>query len=125
MNTPVNLKYAKSDEWFDPASGAVGISDYAQFKLSDITYVEIRVEVGDNINAGENIGTVDSAKSSSEIYSPVRGKVTAINSIVLGDPELLNKDPYIEGWMIKVEAGSKGDLMDAATYEKYCEEREH
>jgi glycine cleavage system H protein len=125
MNVPSNLKFAKSDEWFDPASGAVGISDYAQNQLSDIVFVEILVEEGKEVAAGDAIASVESVKASSEIYAPASGKVVAVNSGLADKPETLNSDPYGEGWMIKLEGGAEGDVMDAATYEKYCEGREH
>ncbi|MBI2757548.1 MAG: glycine cleavage system protein GcvH [Chloroflexi bacterium] len=125
MNTPANLKYTKSDEWFDSASGAMGITDYAQSQLSDIVFVEILVEVGDMLEVGKAIASVESVKASAEIYSPVSGKVTAVNSGLSDKPETLNSDPFGAGWMIKVEGGKAGDVMDAAAYEKYCEGRTH
>ena len=125
MNTPSNLKYAKSDEWFDPASGKVGISDYAQNQLSDIVFVEIFVEEGDTIEAGKAIASVESVKASAEIYSPASGKVAAVNKDLSNKPETLNSDPFGEAWMIQLEAASAGNVMDAAAYEKYCEERAH
>jgi glycine cleavage system H protein len=125
MNTPANLKYAKTDEWFDPASGKIGLSDYAQNQLSDIVFVEILVDEGDTLEAGKAIASVESVKASAEIYSPAGGKVAAVNKELSDKPESLNSDPYGEAWMIQLEGGSAGDLMDATTYEKYCEEREH
>jgi glycine cleavage system H protein len=125
MNVPSNLKYAKSDEWFDPASGAVGLSDYAQGQLSDIVFVEILVEEGKEVAAGDAIASVESVKASSEIYAPAAGKVVAVNSGLAATPETLNSDPYGEGWMIKLEGGAAGDVMDAAAYETYCAGREH
>ncbi|CAG1011814.1 glycine cleavage system H protein [Anaerolineales bacterium] len=126
MNVPSNLKFAKSDEWFDPASGAVGISDYAQGQLSDIVFVEILVEEGKEVAAGDAIASVESVKASSEIYAPASGKVAAVNSGLADKPETLNSDPYGEGWMIKLEGGAaSGELMDAAAYETYCAGREH
>ena len=125
MNVPANLKFAKSDEWFDPASGAVGISDYAQNQLSDIVFVEILVEEGEEVTAGKTIASVKSVKASSEIYAPAAGKVSAVNKGLSDKPETLNSDPFGEGWMIKIEGGAAGDVMDAAEYEKYCEGRTH
>ncbi len=125
MNTPVNLKYAKSDEWFDPATGKVGLTDYAQNQLSDIVFIEIFVEAGENIEVGKAIASVESVKASSEIYSPVSGKVAAVNKDLVNKPESMNSDPFGEAWMIQLEGASAGDLMDAAAYEKYCEERAH
>jgi glycine cleavage system H protein len=125
MNVPSNLKFAKSDEWFDAANGAVGLSDYAQGQLSDIVFVEILVEEGEEIEAGKTIASVESVKASSEIYAPASGKVSAVNKGLSDKPETLNSDPYGEGWMIKLEGGTAGDVMDAAEYEKYCEGRAH
>lgn len=125
MNAPANLKYTKSDEWFDPASGAMGLSDYAQSQLSDIVFVEILVDEGDTIEAGKAIASVESVKASAEIYAPAGGKVSAVNKDLANMPEKLNSDPYGEAWMVKVEGGAAGDVMDAAAYEKYCEERAH
>jgi glycine cleavage system H protein len=125
MNTPDNLKYTKSDEWFDPASGRAGLTDYAQSQLSDIVFVEVLVEEGDTIEAGKAIASVESVKASAEIYSPASGKVAAINKELADKPESINSDPYGEAWMIQLEDGSVGEAMDAAAYEKYCEERSH
>jgi glycine cleavage system H protein len=125
MNIPSNLKFAKSDEWFDPDSGAVGISDYAQGQLSDIVFVEILVEEGEEVAAGKAIASVESVKASSEIYAPATGKVSAVNKGLPDKPETLNSDPYGEGWMIKIAGGSAVDVMSSAEYEKYCEGRTH
>ena len=126
MNTPSNLKYTKSDEWFDPASGAMGLSDYAQSQLSDIVFVEILVEAGETIDAGTAIASVESVKASAEIYAAAGGKVTAVNKGLSEKPETLNSDPFGAGWMVKVEDGSPADdIMDAAAYEKYCGGRTH
>jgi glycine cleavage system H protein len=121
MNTPSNLKYTKSDEWFDAATGAMGLSDYAQSQLSDIVFVEILVEAGETVDAGTAIASVESVKASAEIYASAGGKVTAVNKDLSEKPETLNSDPYGAGWMIKVENGSAADdVMDSAAYEKYC-----
>jgi len=125
MNTPANLKYTKSDEWFDPASGAMGLTDYAQSQLSDIVFVEILVEAGLDLEAGQAIASVESVKASAEIYASVSGKIVAVNSALAEKPETLNSDPFGAGWMVKVEGADPGDLMDAAAYEKYCAERTH
>jgi glycine cleavage system H protein len=125
MNTPVNLKYAKSDEWFDADSGKVGITDYAQSQLSDIVFVEILVDEGDTIEAGKPIASVESVKASAEIYSPASGKVSAVNKDLPNKPEAINSDPYGAAWMIQLEDASAGNLMDSAAYEKYGEERAH
>jgi glycine cleavage system H protein len=124
MNFPSKLKYTKSDEWFDPASGSMGLTDYAQGQLSDIVFVEILVEVGEEIKAGKPIASVESVKASAETYASASGKVTEVNSALADTPEVLNSDPFGAGWMVKVEGGSPADLMDAAEYEKYCEGRD-
>ena len=125
MNAPANLKYTNSDEWFDPESGKAGLSDYAQSQLSDIVFVELLVDEGDSVEAGKPIASVESVKASAEIYSPASGKVSAVNKGLSDKPESLNSDPYGEAWMIRLDGGSLNDVMDAAAYEKYCEERSH
>ena len=125
MNTPANLKYTKSDEWFDPATGKMGLTDYAQGQLSDIVFVEILVEVGDAVEIGKPIASVESVKASAETYASASGKVIEVNKGLSDKPETLNTDPFGAGWMVRVEAGNPGDAMDSAAYGKYCEERAH
>ena len=125
MNIPSNLKYTKSDEWFNPSNGAVGITDYAQSQLSDIVFVELLVDEGEEVAVGKAIASVESVKASAEIYAPAAGKVSAVNKGLSDKPETLNSDPFGDGWMIKIEGGSTGDVMDSAAYEKYCKGRAH
>ena len=125
MNVPSNLKYTKSDEWFDPSNGAVGITDFAQSQLSDIVFIELLVDEGEEVTVGKAIASVESVKASAEIYAPAGGKVTSVNKGLSDKPETLNSDPYGAGWMVKVEGGAAGEGMDAGAYEKYCEERSH
>ena len=125
MNAPANLKYTKTDEWFDPATGKMGLTDFAQGQLSDIVFVELLVEVGDAVEAGKPIASVESVKASAETYASASGTLAAVNDGLSDTPEVLNSDPYGEGWMVQVEGGEPGEVMDAAAYEKYCEEREH
>ncbi len=125
MNAPSNLKYTKSDEWFDPETGKMGLTDYAQGQLSDIVFVELLVESGDSLEAGKPIASVESVKASAETYASAGGKVAAVNEDLADNPEVLNSDPYGEGWMVQLEGGQPGDVMDAAVYEEYCEGREH
>ena len=125
MNVPSNLKYTKSDEWFDPSTGAMGITDFAQSQLSDIVFVELLVEEGDEVTAGKAIASVESVKASAEIYASAAGKVSAVNKGLSDKPETLNSDPFGEGWMIKIEGGAAGDVMDAAAYEVDCAGRAH
>ncbi len=126
MNAPSTFKYAKSDEWFDPTTGKIGITDYAQNQLSDVVFVEILVEAGQEIAAGTPIASVESVKASSEIYAPAGGKIIAVNQDLMDKPETINTDPFGAAWMIQLEgAAEEGDVMDAAAYEKHCEERSH
>ena len=125
MNIPANLKYTKTDEWFDPLSGKVGLTDFAQSQLSDIVFVEIIAAVGDSIQAGKPVASVESVKAAAESYSPVSGLVLSVNEGLADNPEVLNTDPYDKGWMISVEGGDSSGLMDATAYTQYCEERSH
>ncbi len=125
MNIPSHLRYTKSDEWFDPASGKVGLTDYAQSQLSDIVFVEFLVSEGETIEAGKPIASVESVKAAAEVYAPVGGKIVALNNAVIDSPESLNSDPYGAAWLVQIEGGDASDLMDAAAYEQYCQEREH
>ena len=120
MNIPPELKYTENDEWIkvEGDTGVIGISDYAQEQLSDIVFVEII----------DTCATVESVKAASDVYSPVSGTVTAINDEDLPDsPELVNSDPYGQAWMLKIELSDPSELdvlMDAGSYQKYCDERE-
>jgi glycine cleavage system H protein len=125
MNTPTDLKYTKSDEWFNPDTGAMGLTDYAQSQLSDIVFVELLVDEGDAIEVGKPIASVESVKASAEIYASASGTISAVNKDLSNKPETLNSDPYGEGWMVKIDGGAAGEVMDSAAYAKYCEEREH
>ncbi len=125
MNIPSNLKYTKSDEWFDPSTGKMGLTDYAQSQLSDIVFLEVLVDVGDSLEAGTAVASVESVKASAETYAAAAGKVTAVNKALSEKPETLNSDPYGAGWMVQVENGATQDAMDSAAYQKYCDERAH
>jgi len=125
MNIPVHLKYAKSDEWFDPSSGKVGITDYAQNQLSDIVFLEIVVIVGETLTAEKPIASVESVKAAGDVYLPVSGQIVALNDDLLQKPETLNSDPYGAGWIVQLEGGDASGLMDAAAYEEYCASRAH
>lgn len=126
MNAPANLKYTKSDEWFDPATGKMGITDYAQNQLSDIVFVEILVDMDEALEIGKAIASVESVKASAEIFAPASGKIVEVNKALSDKPETLNTDPFGEGWMVKVDGGSiVADAMDADAYAAYCESRAH
>ncbi|PJF22516.1 MAG: glycine cleavage system protein H [Phototrophicales bacterium] len=127
MNFPSDLKYAKSDEWvrIDGNTAVVGLSDYAQDALNDIVYVELP-EVGDTFEKGAVFGSVESVKAASDIYLPVAGKVLEVNTRLEDEPELINSDPYGDGWLLKIELTSEADtsdLMSADDYAAYCEDR--
>ena len=121
---PEDLKYSSEHEWVrspGEAEGSVriGITDYAQDALGDIVYVSLP-EVGTEIAAGDTVGELESTKSVSDIYAPVSGKVVARNDALDGTPELVNSDPYGEGWLFEVTGAADdevGGLMDAATYQ--------
>lgn len=130
MNIPSNLKYTKSDEWVkvDGNFATVGVTDYAQDQLSDIVFVEITVGDGDEVKAGETIATLESVKAAADVSSPVSGTVTAVNEALTNAPELVNSDAFGAAWMIKLELSNPAELdglLDAAGYQKYCEERSH
>ena len=122
-NVPAELKYAKSHEWLKPAgdgTATVGITDYAQNSLGDITYVQLP-KVGAVLKAGETFGVVESVKAASDLYAPVAGTVTAVNETLNATPEALNKAPYGEAWIMKLkvaDAADAGALLDAAAYAK-------
>ncbi|MDQ7026493.1 MAG: glycine cleavage system protein GcvH [Anaerolineae bacterium] len=127
MKYPEDLKYAESDEWIrvDGDTATIGISDYAQEALNDLVYVEFK-EVGETLAQGEAFGEVESVKAASEVYLPVAGEITAVNSDLEGDPETVNGDPYGAGWMIKIkitDSSNLANLMDATAYKEYCDNR--
>ena len=118
-NVPSNLQYSKEHEWVDNSGGnrvKIGITDYAQGALGDIVYVQLP-KVGDTVTEGAVCGEIESTKSVSELFSPVSGKVVAVNSNLDSAPETLNSDPYGAGWIAEIEISSSSTaLMDAAGY---------
>ena len=129
MKLEAGYKYTEKDEWVkvEGDSALIGISDHAQDQLSDIVFLEYLVSEGDEISKGDEIGTIESVKAASEIYSPVSGKVVAVNDDLLDTPETVNSDPYGAAWMIKVELSDPSEvdgLLDADAYAKNVEERE-
>jgi glycine cleavage system H protein len=128
MNIPSDLKYTNSDEWIkvDGDTVTIGISDFAQDQLSDIVYFEFRVDEGDEIKKGTVIATVESVKAAADVNAPVSGKVVELNQALGDNFESVNTDPYGAAWMVKLQLDNPAELdklMDAAAYEKYCEER--
>ena len=124
MNIPTDLKYTPNDEWIkvEGKTGSVGITDYAQEQLSDIVFIEIVVAVGEEVKKGDSIATLESVKAAADVYSPVSGKVIAVNDALPETPENVNKDPLGEAWMVKVEITTSAELdglLDAAAYEAH------
>ena len=130
MDIPGNLKYTKADEWIkiDGTIATVGITDYVQSQLSDVVFVEITVTPGDMVQKNSLCATIESVKAAAEVSLPVSGKVLETNESLPNSPEIVNNDPYGKAWMVKIELSSptiSSDLMDAAAYQAYCQEREH
>lgn len=122
MNYPENLRYTKDHEWIriDGDQATIGITDFAQHELGDIVYVEIET-VGQHLEAGKVFGTVEAVKTVSDLYLPVSGTILEVNPNLNNNPELVNSDPYGEGWMVKVRVDSPAEvdgLMDTAAYQK-------
>lgn len=120
MNFPKNLKYTKDHEWIklDGDTATIGITEFAQRELGDIVYVEIET-VGKTLEAGSVFGTVEAVKTVSDLFLPVAGTITELNSALASTPELVNTDPYGKGWMIKMKVKNVSDvheLMDADAY---------
>jgi len=120
MNYPDDLKYTEQHEWAraDGNSVWVGITDFAQDALGDVVYVDIP-EVGTEVRAGEPFGEVESTKSVSDVYAPVTGTVTARNDALVDSPELVNRDPYGDGWMVAIEASDASELDRLLTASAY------
>ena len=128
MKTPTDLKYTDNDEWIrvDESIGTIGITDYAQDQLSDVVFVEILVDEGEEVEQGDTIATVESVKAAADVYAPVGGTVKTINEDLADSPELINSDPFGDAWMITIEFREPSeidDLMDSDTYANL--ERDH
>jgi len=124
---PENLLYTKSHEWakIDGEEAVIGITQFAQEQLGDLTFVELPEE-GQEITAGEEMGTVESVKAASEIYAPISGKVIAVNTALEDAPEMVNKAPYTDGWLIKIKISELPEgLMSPADYTKHVAEEAH
>ena len=122
MNVPDELRYSAEHEWAsrldDGSRVRIGITDYAQDALGDVVFVDLP-EVGSAVSAGDAVGELESTKSVSDMYAPVSGSVVAVNEALTDHPELLNEDPYGEGWLCEIEMSNPADLdamMDAAGY---------
>ena len=128
MSIPLDSKYAKSHEYvhFDEKEGVgmIGITDYAQKELGDVVFVELP-QVGSELDAADELGSIESVKAVSELFSPVSGEVVEINEALADKPELVNTDPYGDGWMIKMRVSDPTEmdelLMNAEEYEEYIQ----
>jgi len=122
MNIPENLKYTKDHEWIrvEGNTGYVGVTDYAQSELGDIVFIEIET-VDETLEKEEVFGTIEAVKTVSDLFMPVGGKVLKVNPKLEDSPELVNKDPYGEGWMIQVDIKNKADLDRLLSAEQYKE----
>ena len=126
---PDNLKYTKDHEWIDLEgdTGAIGVSHFAQKELGDVVFVELP-EVGRRLKQGEEFGTIESVKAVSEVYSPVSGEVTEVNTALKDHPELINQEPYGKGWIVRIRVADPKELaslMDAAGYAGYVGQGGH
>ena len=122
MNTPEHLFYTKEHEWanFKDNEVIIGITDYAQSQLGDIIFIEFP-EIGDQVNAGDSFGEVEAVKTVSELYTPVTGTVLEVNENLEDSADLVNSDPYGDGWLIKIKPtnlNEKDDLMKSVAYEE-------
>lgn len=125
MKIPADLKYTEDHEWVkvDGDKVVVGITDYAQNELGDVVFVEIETE-GEELEHGDTFGTVEAVKTVSDLFMPVSGTVSEVNQALADEPELVNKDPYGKGWMIKIAVSDTGDLdnlLSADDYKKMIE----
>ncbi|MFD1778747.1 MULTISPECIES: glycine cleavage system protein GcvH [Fredinandcohnia] len=122
MSTPKELRYSEEHEWVkvEGEKVRIGITDFAQSELGDIVFVELP-EVGDEIQADEPFGSVESVKTVSELYAPISGKVVEINEDLDDSPEFVNESPYEKAWMIVIEPANAGDIENLMTAEQYEE----
>jgi len=126
MNFPEDLKYTKDHEWIkiDGNVGTIGITDFAQKELGDIVYIEVESE-GFEVDEGESFGTIEAVKTVSDLFMPVSCKILEFNEALEGEPELINTDPYGNGWILKVEikdGASVNGLLSAEDYQKLIAE---
>ena len=124
MSIPQDLFYAKTHEWVALEDGIakVGITDFAQSQLSDLTFVELP-EIGTEFSAGDEAAVIESVKAAADVYAPVAGEVIEVNAELEDRPELINNDPFGEGWLFKLKVVNEAevdDMMDADSYEELC-----
>ncbi len=121
MEFPAELKYQKTDEWVKVVDDVaiIGISDFAQNQLSDLVFVEFNNESGDKVVKGDAFGVVESVKAASDVFYPVSGELIEVNNSLADNPEILNKDPYGEGWMLKIRMSDPTELDSLLDWESY------
>lgn len=119
---PDNYKYTKEHEWvlIEGETATIGITDHAQSQLGDIVYVELPEE-GDNFSIGDEFGSVESVKAVAEVYMPISGEIVDINESLEESPELVNKDPHDDGWLVKVKIADTSELDDLMDHNEYQE----
>lgn len=122
MNTPSELKYTKDHEWikFEENLAIVGVTDFAQSELGDIVFIDVDT-VDEDLNAGEVFGSVEAVKTVSDLFLPISGKVVEFNEALENEPELVNKDPYGKGWIVKLEVAENADQSELLSVEQYQE----
>lgn len=126
MSVPEGYKFTKTHEWVkvDGDIATIGITDYAQSELGDITYVELPA-VGSTLNRSDSLGVIESVKAASDIYSPISGEIVEDNETVEGSPEIVNSSPYEDAWLVRIKISDQSELdelLDAADYQKLLEE---
>ena len=123
MNVPQNLKYTKDHEWIkvDGNIGIIGITDFAQGELGDVVYVDINPELSE-ITMNQSFGTIEAVKTVSDLYAPMSGKVLGFNKRLNDEPQLVNIDPYGEGWLIKIEITDAAEIKELLDSASYCEQ---
>lgn len=120
MNVPANLKYTKDHEWIriEGENGYVGVTDFAQGELGDVVFVEIET-VGETLKKEEVFGTIEAVKTVSDMFMPVGGEILEMNPAIEETPDVVNKDPYGKGWMVKIRITNPSEINDLLTPEKY------
>jgi glycine cleavage system H protein len=120
MNIPENLYYTSDHEWIkvEGNTGTVGVTDFAQHQLGDIVFVDV-TSVGETLAEGDTFGTIEAVKTVSDLFLPIAGEVTEFNEALNDEPELINKDPYLAGWIVKVNITDTAKLAELLTAEQY------
>ena len=121
FDVPEDCYYLESHEWYRPDDGHIGITDFAQDELGDVVFVELP-SVGDHIEQDDEFGVVESIKAVSDLYAPVSGEVVAVNENLEDQPELLNDDPFGDGWLLEIELEDEGELENLLDADDYADQ---